>query len=166
VWEILPRRTLILSGCLVLACAVPSKVTVLGDTDDRELFLRRVDEALKARNPDAILALSDVDAWRRSGRPQPAAATLTLPPAPITRVQDDPSGDGTDTQALYQDGRDKRWRLRLQHDEDGHAWRVVLRSDPCPRRGGMARGLEWDRGSSAPDSTATWTPLECWPLPQ
>src|SRR4029077_503891 len=98
---------------------VPSKVTVLGDTDDRELFLRRVDEALKARSPEAILALSDVDAWRRSGRPQPVAATLTLPPAPITRVQDDPSGDGTDTQALYQDGRDRRWRLRLQHDEDG-----------------------------------------------
>ena len=159
-------RALILTGLLTIACSVGSKVAVVAGSEDRDAFLTRMDAALQSRSPETILALSDVATWRRSGRPTPEPGGLLLPSAPIARVKQQ-DGGLAETEALYQDGRGKLWRLRINHDSDLKTWSAVLRRDLCPSSRGMARGLEFERSpAAAPEPQHTWTPLECWPLPQ
>jgi hypothetical protein len=154
----------LIGACAVVACAAAS---VRLATGDRDAFLRNVDAALESQKAEAILALSDVDAWVGSGRPHPSTMKLTLPPAPIRRVAsaDEPPVTDDVSQALYQDGTGRRWRLRLRQVADA-GWRIVLVGEPCPRGGGMARGLDWPRPTPARPESNVWTPLECWPLPR
>jgi hypothetical protein len=154
----------LIGACAVVACAAaPLRIA----TGDRDGFLRKVDAALESRNADAILALGDVNAWVASYRPHPSTLTLTLPRAPITRVTAAEEAPTTDdvSQALYQDGTGRRWRLRMRQVADA-GWRIVLTGEPCPRAGGMARGLDYQRPAPAARESNVWTPLECWPLPK
>jgi hypothetical protein len=154
----------LIGASAIIACAAASTGTVTGD---RETFLRNVDAALESRKPDAILALSDIAAWVGSGAAHPSTMKLLLPPAPITRVGSSDQSPAPDdvSQALYQDGTGRRWRLRMRQVADT-GWRIVLLGEPCPRTGGMARGLEYQRPASAARESTEWTPLECWPLPR
>jgi hypothetical protein len=146
---------------LLTDCAVSRSSAIMQDDDDRSAFLRAMDGALSARDSNAILELSDVDEWRRSGRPQPLASALLLPEGPITRLR-----DLSESETLYKDRNGRQWRLRLKHDTDHKKWVAVLSDSPCPR-GGMKRGPQWESrppGTSG-ERSVTWTPLECWPLP-
>lgn len=135
-----------------------TSLTLSRDARSRDVFLKKVDLALAARDADAILALADVDAWRQAGYRRPEAAAMTLPDAPIARER-----MLSESEALYTDGHGREWKLRVR-DRGAGDWAIVLRDRACPR-GGMRRGPEIDRGGGRFDAPSTWTPLECWPLP-
>lgn len=152
-------RAVVIMFLMLTGCAISPSTAKMQDADGRESFLRAVDRALSSRDAKALLDLSDVAAWLKSGRPQPAAPGLLLPPAPITRAR-----ELSESEALYTDGNGREWRLRFRRDERSK-WAAVLVDSPCPR-GGAQRGPEWERRSPAPDAErgSTWTLLECWPL--
>ena len=150
-------RVSIVTAALTFAlCGAPPASTI-ARAESRDEFLKKVDAAFAARDAQAILALADVDAWRQAGYREPTAAALTLPDPPIVRER-----LLSDSEVIYKDGRGRQWKL-LIHERASGGWAIVLRDRACPR-GGMQRGPELDRGNS-PNEAATWTPLECWPLP-
>jgi hypothetical protein len=154
-------RAVVVTLLLFTACGASRSSAIMQHDDDRNAFLRAMDGALSSRNSTAILELSDVDEWRRSGRPQPLASALLLPQGPITRLR-----DLSESETLYKDGSGRQWRLRFKHDIERKKWMAVLSDSPCPR-GGMKRGPQWESRPSGPgaERPLSWTPLECWPLP-
>lgn len=123
----------------------------------RAELLAKVDAALVSRDGAALAALADWSGWE-DRREKPA---LVLPEAPIHRAK-----ELSETEILYRDATARPWHLVLRGADGGFL--VVPHARPCPR-GGMERGPV---GDAAPPSargeerTNTWTPLECWPLPQ
>lgn len=146
----------IMTTALTFALCGPPASTI-GRAEAREEFLKKVDAALAARDGQAILALSDREAWRQAGYRDPDAAALTLPDGPLVRDR-----LLSDSEVIYKDGRGRQWKLLLR-DRGAGGWAIVLHSRACPR-GGMQRSPEYERGGAEPNAQA-WTPLECFPLP-
>jgi hypothetical protein len=122
----------------------------------RAELLAKVDAALASRDGAALASLTDWSGWEER-REKPV---LVLPEAPIHRAK-----ELSETEILYRDATARPWRLVLRRA--GGGFLVVPRARPCPR-GGMERA---PIGDAAPPARAeekpdTWTPLECWPLPQ
>jgi hypothetical protein len=142
--------TVALCGASPSTISSPAAVTL-------DSFLNKVDAALAVRNARQMLALSDVDAWQKAFHAEPDPAAMTLPAAPLRRVR-----ALSGSEFLYTDSAGRSWRLVLR-ESPASSWRIVLHDRPCPR-GGVRRAPEFERAPPA-DSPATWTPLECWPLP-
>ena|SRR2546428_6725148 len=152
----LARVSIVTAALTFALCGAPPASTI-ARAESRDEFLKRVDAALAARDAQAILALANVDAWRRAGYHEPTAAALTLPDGPVVRDR-----QLSDSEVIYKDGRGRQWKL-LMRERDSGGWAIVLRDRACPR-GGMQKNPALEHGTRQSEPQ-TWTPLECWPLP-
>ena len=131
----------------------PRKAT----TERREAFLQSVEAAFATREPRAVAALADVEAWRTAGYPELSTLEMFLPPAPLAFEK-----DLTPSEVIYRDGNERSWRLVLT--EVKGEFRAVVRANPCPR--GAARAPQFEPEERPTPKVQTWTILECWPLPK
>jgi hypothetical protein len=128
------------------------------DLGYREAFLKRLDSAIAARDTQALEALTDRDAWRAAGYPDPTELRMTLPKAPLVREK-----DLSINTVLYKDGNGRLWRVILRRDSAGKL-AILMRARACPNRN-MRRDAASSEATSEP-RVQTWTIFECWPLPQ
>ena len=144
----------------VVAAEPPATVTPVPRTetsDRREAFLQRAEAAFATRDPRAVAALADVEAWRAAGYPELSSLQMFLPPAPLAFEK-----ELTPSEVIYRDGNERRWRLVLT--EVKGEFRALVRAEPCPR--GAARAPQFEPEERPTPKVQTWTLLECWPLPK
>ena len=128
-----------------------------GTSTRREAFLKRVEAAFAAREPECLAALADVDAWRAAGYPELSTLQLFLPPAPLVFEK-----ELAPLEVLFRDGNGRSWRLVLR--EMKGELLALVRAEPCPR--GAARAPRYEREARPTPRVQAWTLLECWPLPK